>query len=420
MVAVSTSGRKLFTLFQTMPKEVPKGLSRLTSNFRKEVMDRNVAIWKSLWLASSETFVRHQSDAHSTWVPHRVGLSRIPSTLETSDVSIVFPESFLGRLRKKLFTLTRWDPAVERFFRDGNFRLIHAHFGVDATLIVPIARKLKIPLVVTVHGYDVTSAPRGGRLWERIYSRRVKGMFSYSSEIFAVSNFISQKSIDLGARPEKVSIHYIGIPVTAVDTRSDGDPKYDLIFIGRFVEKKGIKDLLLAVSLIQLRSDLRPKLVLVGSGEDGNGIRKMAESLSIDAEFLGFLPPHEVREALAASRIFVGPSKTASTGDSEGLGMVFLEAALAGLPVVSYKHGGVTDAVVDGVTGLLAIEGDVHELSRAIETLLNSPDLAREMGSRGRIRVMEDFDVIRQTQRLELLFDKHLPGSKDALAPITG
>ena len=85
--------------------------------------------------------------------------------------------------------------------------------------------------------------------------------------------------------------------------------------------------------------------------------------------------------------------------------MVFLEAALAGLPVLSYRHGGVPEAVADGVTGTLVPEGDVEQLAAAIDSLLDDPDRARDMGLRGAQRVVSQFDIRELTKGLESAYD---------------
>lgn len=86
--------------------------------------------------------------------------------------------------------------------------------------------------------------------------------------------------------------------------------------------------------------------------------------------------------------------------------MVFLEAARAGRPVIAYDHGGVGEAVVDGVTGVLVPEGDTAALADAIVQLLGDPELRSKMGEAGRRRVAEDFDIRTCTSDLEDEFDR--------------
>ncbi len=116
---------------------------------------------------------------------------------------------------------------------------------------------------------------------------------------------------------------------------------------------------------------------------------------------------------MSEASIFVAPSKTAPDGDAEGFGMVFLEASQAGLASIAYRHGGVREAVVDGVTGLLADEGDVAQLSRKVAELLKNPERARSLGEAGRLRATNEFDIRTRTAALEGLYDEVLRDHRD-------
>jgi glycosyltransferase involved in cell wall biosynthesis len=92
--------------------------------------------------------------------------------------------------------------------------------------------------------------------------------------------------------------------------------------------------------------------------------------------------------------------------------LVFLEASLAGLPCVSYRHGGVPEAVIDGDTGVLADEGDVVGLTRALASILTNPARAAELGARGEARVRSEFDIRTQTAQLERIYDEVRDGAR--------
>jgi glycosyltransferase involved in cell wall biosynthesis len=106
------------------------------------------------------------------------------------------------------------------------------------------------------------------------------------------------------------------------------------------------------------------------------------------------------------STVFCVPSKTAANGDSEGLGMVFLEAGLHSLPVVSYAHGGVQEAVSDGVTGCLAPEGDVVALAQNLRLMLADTQRATQFGRAARERVLRCFDIRNQILQIEEMYDR--------------
>jgi glycosyltransferase involved in cell wall biosynthesis len=210
------------------------------------------------------------------------------------------------------------------------------------------------------------------------------------------------KVLELGGDPAKVIVHHIGIPVLP-PTPPDVEKRWDVAFVGRFVEKKGIFDLVAALG--QLRPELQPRCVFVGDGPLSGRVREAVQEAGIDVTFLGAQPPDIVQATLKAARVFAAPSRTAANGDSEGFGMVFLEAAAAGLPVVSTRHGGIPEAVLDGETGLLSSEGDVDALAENLRSLLLSPDLRARLGAAGRRRVESEFDIVKQTELLEEIYD---------------
>lgn len=105
------------------------------------------------------------------------------------------------------------------------------------------------------------------------------------------------------------------------------------------------------------------------------------------------------------AEVFCLPSRTAASGDSEGLGIVFNEASACALPVVATRHGGIPEAVLHGETGLLVPEGDAPALATALDAVLSDRSLGARLGHRGREYVRERFDARRQGARLETIYD---------------
>lgn len=370
--------------------------------------ERRVLVWRRTVLAGSETFIRNQLDAMSRWEPVLTGLELKESALSRpDDWAMVAPDSTAADLRRKWFTLARRSRKLSRWIDQSGASLIHAHFVSDAVDVLPIARRCDLPLVVTAHGFDVTSWHTEPGPLGVLRRRRLRAVMDQAHTLVAVSEFIKQRLIALGAPEEKVVVLPIGVPTAAPRPAPRlGAP--EIVFVGRLVEKKGVRDLLTAVSLID--PALRPRVNIVGDGPLRHELQNLASELGIEAVFHGQADPAMVRDALAKASFFVAPSKTAASGDSEGFGMVFLEAALAELPIVAYRHGGVPEAVASGLNGLLVPEGSVEELSRAIRSLIESPEDAAAMGAAGRRRVLEEFDVADLTPRLEELYDRVAKG----------
>jgi glycosyltransferase involved in cell wall biosynthesis len=357
-----------------------------------------VAIFRCVLLPASETFIRNQGTALTRWRPAFAGAIKDTSFNSAPNDHIAFAGHGLGYF---LLRLTGRSSALRQRLAETKPAVLHAHFGGDGWLVSHTARRLGIPLVITLHGYDVTSQPvaPGLRGWR--HRRHLRQAFGRADLIIAVSDFIRRRAIDLGADATKVRVHHTGVAIPAASP-SPAPAEWDIAFVGRFVEKKGIDDLVEAAGLL---SDIRPRMVFIGGGPLEPEIRARAAALDLDATFLGVQEPSAVRQHMVASRVFVSPSKTAPNGDTEGLPTTILEAASLGVPAVSTHHSGIPEAVLDGETGLLSAEGDRAALADNIRRLLTDDGLRTRLGRAARTHVEAHFDLAKQTLLLEDLYD---------------
>jgi glycosyltransferase involved in cell wall biosynthesis len=168
-----------------------------------------------------------------------------------------------------------------------------------------------------------------------------------------------------------------------------------VVTVSRFHWKKSLPTALMAVALLR-RDCPDVRYVLVGDGklEERTELAFHVHDLGIaeHVEFHGPASAEEVRELLAQASVFVLPSV------SEGLPNSVLEAMAMEVPVVVTDAGGMPEAVADGVEGFVVPRRDYRALAEKIETLLRNPGLAREMGKRGRERVLRQFTLERQTE----------------------
>ena len=149
---------------------------------------------------------------------------------------------------------------------------------------------------------------------------------------------------------------------------------------------KGADTLIAALSRV-LKTAPDTSLVLVGDGDDRPRLEHLAANLGVaeHAHFLHGLTPEQLFACYASCDVFARPSR------GEGFGLVFLEAMACGKPVIGGAHGGIPEIVEDGVTGLLVPHGNAERLAQALESLLDNPSRAREMGARGRERVQKEY-----------------------------
>lgn len=366
-----------------------------------------VAVWREVWLLDSETFVSGQVASMTRWEPYLAGLRRRPNLLGVDADYAPLTTTRLTSVRTQLLGPRGLVTRLAANLVDVDVRLMHAHFGTSAVHALTVARRAGLPLVVTFHGHDVTRTPRLPLGVGRQYRRRLTEVFDYADRLVAVSEFIASRLVDLGAPSDRVVIRPIGITTTHTDDDDliPYDERRDVVFVGRLVPKKGVADLITAVSRLPGALAATTTVRIVGDGPLRGELERLAQSLGVRAKFLGHLSPRQVRQQLRSAQVLGGPSRTAPDGDAEGFGMVFLEAALQGLPTLAYRHGGVPEAVEDGTTGLLAPEGDVTALSARLHTLLADQGLAARMGQRGRARVLSDFDIQERTVALEDVYD---------------
>jgi glycosyltransferase involved in cell wall biosynthesis len=301
--------------------------------------------------------------------------------------------------------------SVLQTVRKESIDIINAHWVVPQGIVTRLVQSfLPVPVVLTVHGGDIF-AFQGlvGRLLKRLALRGADACTANSA-------FTRGQLLQLCPSAE-VSIVPMGVDVTEfepkqrnVDVRRKlGVDAEMILFVGRLVEKKGVHNLLSAMQQV-LRKSPQATLVLVGDGTQRQELERMAERLEIagSVRFLGKLPHEHLPEYYAAADLFVGPSVVDRSGDTEGLGVVFIEAASAGLAIVGTSVGGISDVLIPEVTGI-AVEPDQPEaLANAIERLLGDEPLRRRLGEAARQHALRRFSWSQVAERFSDVFRRAL------------
>jgi glycosyltransferase involved in cell wall biosynthesis len=260
-------------------------------------------------------------------------------------------------------------------------------------------------LVVTLHGYDVTrfDALAQNTLGDKLYVKRRQQLWAGASLFICVSKFIEQRALEAGFPGDKLLVHYIGVDTDYFAAPLGGSREPVVLFVGRLVEKKGCSHLIQAMAEVQKHLPAA-KLVVIGDGPDRADLERGVSRLNINCTFWGSQPLAVIRSWLWKAQLFCVPSLTARNGDSEGLGMVFAEAQAAGVPVVSFEHGGIPEVVRNGETGFLVKEGDSRALAFQIQELLEDRQKCQEASAKGIEWVRTRFDLRSQTKQLEDIY----------------
>ncbi len=314
-------------------------------------------------------------------------------------------------LQEALFKLLgRLPDPVVSWIRQHRPHLIHAHFAPDGVLALPLARKFRIPLVVSLLGTDITLKEKIGLLhpgsWHtyKLYVLRKRQLQTVARAFLVPSRFLLQKALERGYPEEKLRWLPHGVDTNFFHPDPNAVQRYRILFVGRLIPLKGLRYLLGAVR--RLLPDFPSlKVVVIGDGPERASSEAWAEAhLPGVVEFRGAAPPEVVSREMQKAWVFVLPSVSMPTGQAESFGMVFLEAQASGCPIVAFRTGGIPEVVQDSVTGFLAPERDEEALTRLLRSILEEPNLRFRMGEAARRWVEQQFDIRKVARRLEALY----------------
>jgi colanic acid/amylovoran biosynthesis glycosyltransferase len=358
-------------------------------------------------LEGSMTFIRSHAEALTRHVPVYAGSHwddgiRLPR--ERSYV--VNGGSRLGLLKEGLFRKWGWAPGFIAALREHRPSVVHVHFGNCAPAGMTIADQLGTPLVVTFHGKDATQRNEEMRRSHRgreLLSRKER-LIERTGRFIAVSEYIRTRLLEQGYPEDKVVVHRNGIDLSYFDPGSATSQRAPIVvFVGRFVEKKGGVYLLEAARLLRERR-VEFQLVMIGAGPLEAEFRAYSTEHSLPSLFTGFISPEQIRDWLGRASVVAIPSVTAANGDSEGLPTVLLEAQAMKAPVVSTFHSGIPEGVQQGITADLVAERDATGLADRLQSLLEDPAKVRSYGDAGRAFVARNFDLRTQVAGLEAIY----------------
>lgn len=285
------------------------------------------------------------------------------------------------------------------FVRDHNVDVFLAEYGFNGADITPIAKALGLPLIVHFHGHD---AHHGIRL--EPYLERYRSMFDYADRLLSVSDSMTRALVALGAKEEKIVYN----PYGAREYFFDVQPDYrkTLLAVGRFADIKAPYLTLMAFKQVAA-IDTDAHLVMIGDGPLFEACKSLVKTWQLESQvtFTGALTHDEVLPYFGQACAFVQHSVTTSYGDSEGMPNSILEAQAAGLPVVSTRHAGILQSVIEGETGLLVDERDVDGMTDCMRRVLADGELCKKMGDRARQHVRENYNISRHVRCLQQVID---------------
>ncbi|MCA1841312.1 MAG: glycosyltransferase, partial [Actinobacteria bacterium] len=354
-------------------------------------------------LPNSETFIFKQALALRGYSPLFLSNNVEPRGALDADLLLNYSNHLVAKLENDALRLRLPTPFLDRVIRRLKPALIHAHFGPEGLRASWLASRLGLPLIVTIHGSDVTVSPEWAtKHGQRAYFAHLPRLFDQADRFVAVSHFIRERMLTLGFPEKKITTHYIGAHIDPMEEVDFLRPDPIALFVGRFVEVKNPLGAIRAVSEAVTRMG-HGRLVMVGDGEQLAEARALAEKLLPGTKFLGRVDPRTVRNYMAKARLLVLPSVVHHSGAEEGLPTVCTEAMAAGLPIIAYDTGGVSEAVTDAAGSLLKV-GDEAALASEIANYFGDARASARRGRAARTRATELFNLEIQTSRLEDIY----------------
>ncbi|MDX2034422.1 MAG: glycosyltransferase family 4 protein [Blastocatellia bacterium] len=288
---------------------------------------------------------------------------------------------------------------IGRWMRQRGVKHLHVHFATPAAHVALIAAQIfPITYSITVHGPDEFYDVSQYRLTEKIHG---------ASFICTIGAFARSQLMKLSPVSEwdKYEVSPLGVDPAAFAPRPfrDEPETFELICVGRLVPAKGQHILINAVNLLA-RQGRRIQLRLVGDGPDRPSLEAQVKRLGLQDRviFEGAVNQDRIRDLYRRADLFVLASF------AEGIPVVLMEAMAMEIPCVTTFITGIPELIRDQVDGLLVAPSGVEELAGAIGRLMDDTELRRRLGAQGRLRVMDRYDLNRNTMRLAEIFRRRL------------
>ena len=281
--------------------------------------------------------------------------------------------------------------------------VLHVYFGHTGVHLLPFLKRWPGPSVVSFHGMDVQA-----RAHDPSYEPRLRELLQTTTLVLARSNSLLDRLRELGCPESKLRVNRTGIPMdqfAKIARIAPADGSWRFVQACRLIEKKGLDDALHAFARF-VKINPTAHFTIAGEGPLLEPLTKLRDELGLanNVTFAGFLKGGALCQLYHESHLFIHPSRITEDGNQEGIPNAMLEAMATGLPVIATLHGGIPEAVRNGVTGLLVPERDVDGLFNSMLALTGG--LWPTMSEAAAADVREQFESTAQIAKLEAVYDE--------------
>ncbi len=298
---------------------------------------------------------------------------------------------------------------VRKLIKKERVDFIHAHWVIPQGLIASIIKKLyRVPYIATAHAGDIFPLKSG---FLRFFGKMALG----NADFCTVNSSYTKKSVLGVSRIKNIEIIPMGVNLSDFNKNKKNRilrRKYNvkgpfLLSVGRLAEKKGIEYLIQAMQPV-LKEYPNAKLTIVGDGPERENLENLANNLNLKENviFVGRVSKKGLPEYYATADIFIGPSIVTKSGDTEGLGVVFLEAIASGTAVIGSNVGGIPDIIKDRYTGLLVEQKNPKQLAEKITFLLKNPRIRKRLIKNAQKHINKNYSWKTVAAKFEKIYKK--------------
>ena len=288
--------------------------------------------------------------------------------------------------------------------------VIHSHFGNVGWAVLPEITK-GTPHVVTFYGYDLSLLPKKDPRWKQRYQE----LFAKVAGVLCEGEHMAACIQELGCKPDKIHVQRLGVRLDRlpfVPRNFNGKEALRVLLAGTFTEKKGLPYALAALGRLGKEVDLEVSVIgdarpIVTDQIEKEKILQAIEQGGLKGKIslLGYQPHARLFEEAYKNHIFLSPSVTAESGDTEGGAPVtIIEMAATGMPIVSTIHCDIPNVIINRKTGLLAQERDVTGLYNRLRWLVDNPLEWHDMIKNCRNYIEKNFNAQEQGVKLANLY----------------
>ena len=318
---------------------------------------------------------------------------------------LAFDQNKNGSLKRRLLRTVAhrmgWgsnprETVVRRFLEKHGVRVAIGEYLDWSNAWLSVAQSLGIRFFGHAHGYDISALLRHPK-WRADYLK-----YNQSDGVITISEVSKERLLKLGLDPAKIHVIPYGVDVPSKCLTRAEQGVVRCVAVGRMVAKKAP---ILALDAFRRAAVAFPGLRLdyVGAGELLPAARQFLRAFQLEEQVTlhGDQSSEVVQSLMQRADIFLQHSMTdPETGDEEGLPLAILEAMANSLPVVSTRHAGIPEAVVEGHTGYLVEEGDSAAMAERVVALAADPDLRYRLGEAGWRRAGDRFSWDKQRKQL--------------------